>query len=47
MIYFILNKTIVTIHSYFMPKTMKEMHAEIIRLLEENALLKEQLKLKS
>ena len=29
---------------YQMPKTMKEMRTEIIRLLEENALLKEQSK---
>ncbi len=29
---------------YQMPKTMKEMRAEIKRLLEENASLKEQLK---
>jgi len=29
---------------YLMPKTMKGMRAEILRLLEENNLLKEQLK---
>lgn len=29
---------------YIMPKTMKEMRAEIKRLLEENATLKEQLR---
>lgn len=32
---------------YQMPKTMKGMRAEIIRLLEENSLLKDQLKSKS
>ena len=32
---------------YQMPKTMKEMRAEIIRLVEENAFLKEQLKSRS
>jgi hypothetical protein len=32
---------------YQMPKSMKDMRAEIIRLLEENATLKEQLKSKS
>ena len=32
---------------YQMPKTMKEMRAEIIRLLKENTLLKDQLKSKS
>lgn len=34
-------------NEYQMPKTMKGMRAEIIRLLEENALLKEQSKSKS
>ena len=35
---------VATNDEYQMPKTMKEMRAEIIRLLEENALLKEQSK---
>lgn len=32
---------------YQMPKSMKEMRAEILRLLEENSILREQLKSKS